>query len=344
MSVEKTAFGTTPHGEATLFILRNTNGTTLKMTDFGAIVVAFEFADKLGQLSNINLGFDSVAGYLQRHPYFGATVGRYGNRIANGKFTIDGTEYSLATNNGPNHLHGGIDGFDRFLWSTEVVESADARGVRFSRTSPDGEEGYPGNLTVSVTYTLGNDDTLRIDYVATTDKATPLNLTNHCYWNLAGVGSGRIHDHELMITADGYLEVDAGAIPTGIVPVAGTPFDFTQTKTIGKDFAETPGDPNGYDHCYALRSQDGSLSHAATARDPHTGRTMEVHTTEPGIQLYTGNFLDGSDGCGGHGANTAFCLETQHYPDSPNQATFPSCILRPGEKYTSTTLHKFYVS
>lgn len=344
MSVEETSFGNTPDGEALLFTVRNANGTTLKMTNFGAIVVAFDVADKAGQVANVNLGFDSIEGYLQRHPYFGATVGRYGNRIAGGKFTIDGTEYSLATNNGPNHLHGGIAGFDRFIWATEVIETADAQGIKFSRMSPDGEEGYPGNLSVAVTYLLGNDDSLRIDYEATTDKSTPLNLTNHCYWNLAGVGSGQIHDHELRIHADSYLEVDAGAIPTGVISVTGTPFDFTETKTIGRDFAQTPGDPNGYDHCYVLRSQDNSLALAAVARDPSSGRTMEVHTTEPGIQLYTGNFLDGSAGCGGYGRSQAFCLETQHYPDSPNQPSFPSCILRPNETYRSTTLHKFFVS
>lgn len=344
MSIQKESFGTTPDAiEASLYTIRNKQGTVLKMTDYGAIVVAFEFADKNGTAKNLNLGFSSLDGYLQRHPYFGATVGRYGNRIAGGKFSIDGNEYALATNNGTNSLHGGIVGFDRFVWKTELVEQADSQGIKFSRTSPDGEEGFPGNLEVAVVYTLGNDDSLRIDYSATTDKATPINLTNHCYWNLAGVGSGVVDDHELTLAADRYLQVDEHAIPTAIIPVEGTPFDFRKTKTIGAEINATPGDPNGYDHCFALNSQDGSLALAAKARDPKSGRVMEVHTTEPGIQLYTGNFLDGSAGTGGFGKHQAFCLETQHYPDSPNQPAFPSCILRPGEEFQSTTLHKFYV-
>ena len=343
MTVEKQSFGELPEGEAQLYTLTNTGGTVLRMTNYGAIVVAFEFAGRDGVRKNLNLGFDTLAGYQQRHPYFGATVGRYGNRIANGKFSIDGTEYTLATNNGPHHLHGGDVGFDRYLWDTEILEDADFQALRFSRTSPDGEEGFPGNLEVTVTYTLGNDHSLRIDYVAKTDKATPLNLTNHCYWNLAGVDAGVVTDHELQIEADRYLQVDSGAIPTDIASVQDTVFDFRKTKRIGDDIAGTPGDPNGYDHCFALNSQDGSLALAAKARDPQSGRVMEVHTTEPGVQLYTGNFLDGTDGCGGFKRHEAFCLETQRYPDSPNQPDFPSCIVRPGETFQSSTLHKFYV-
>lgn len=342
MGIATTAFGKTPAGEeVSLFVLENVNGTILKLTDYGAIVVSLEVADKAGKRENITLGFDDLEGYLQRHPYFGSTVGRYGNRIANAKFVLDGQEYSLAANNGPNHLHGGDKGFDMFLWQAEVVTEASGQSVKFTRTSPDGEEGYPGNLQVTVNYTLGDDDSLNIDYTATTDKATPLNFTNHCYWNLAGVGSGTVHDHEIMIAADNYLEVDGTAIPTGIVSVQGTPFDFTSTKRIGDDFDQTPGDPNGYDHCFALNSQDGSLSLAARAKHAGSGRVMEVYTTEPGIQLYTGNFLDGSSGTAGYQRHEAFCLETQKYPDSPNQPDFPSCILRPGETFRSTTLHKF---
>lgn len=344
MSIERTDFGKTTDGDkVSLYAVENARGTVLKMTDYGAIVVAFEVADKNGKKENITLGFDKIDGYFGKHPYFGATVGRYGNRIAKGKFSIDGHEYTLAINNEPNHLHGGIKGFDKCMWEVEEIKNQEkGLGLKFSRTSKDGEEGYPGNLQVAVTYFLGNDDSLTIDYEATTDKATPLNLTNHCYWNLAGAGSGNILDHELMIAAKHYLPVDAGSIPTGISPVQGTVFDFTAMKQIGKEIAKTPGDPNGYDHCFALDSQDGSLALAAKAKDPKSGRVMEVFTTEPGIQLYTGNFLDGSADVGGFNRNDAFCLETQKYPDSPNQSAFPSCILKPGETFKSTTMHKFY--
>ena len=343
--MNKSHFGKTPDGTpVSLFTLQNGHGTILKMTDYGAIVVSVEIADRNGQRKNVTLGFDSLDGYFQRHPYFGATVGRYGNRIANAKFTIEGNEFELAANNGPNHLHGGEQGFDRFVWDVQDQSSPQfGSGLKFSRTSPDGEEGYPGNLSVEVTYWLGEDDSFRIDYLATTDRPTPLNLTNHCYWNLSGAGTGKILDHELIIRAGNYLTVDETAIPTGIVPVDGTPFDFRTMKRIGDEIDQTPGDPNGYDHCYALDSQDGSLALAARAKDPASGRVMEVYTTEPGIQLYTGNFLDGSEGCGGFGRNEAFCLETQHYPDSPNQPQFPDCILRPGSTFKSTTLHKFSV-
>lgn len=347
MGIDTTAFGKTTEGEdVSLFTIQNSNGTILKLTDYGAIVVSLEVADKAGERENVTLGFESLEGYLQRHPYFGSTVGRYGNRIAGAKFTVDGQEYTLAANNGPNHLHGGIKGFDMYVWKSEVMASGSVDGeqsVKFTRTSPDGEEGYPGNLEVTVIYTLGDDDSLRIDYSATTDKATPLNLTNHCYWNLGGVGSGTVHDHEVMVAADNYLTVDETSIPTGIVPVKGTHFDFTTKKKIGDDIDQTPGDPNGYDHCFVLNSQDGSLSLAARAKHPASGRVMEVHTTEPGIQLYTGNFLDGSDGTAGCKRQEAFCLETQKYPDSPNQPDFPTCIVRPGETFRSTTLHKFFV-
>lgn len=344
MKMEKSVFGNTPDGHAvSLYSIENSKGTVLKMTDYGAIVVALEFADKTGKRQNITLGFDAFEGYLGAHPYFGATIGRYGNRIAKGRFTLDGHEYTLATNNAPNHLHGGDKGFDKQMWKVDEVREANAQGLRFTRTSEDGEEGYPGNLQVTVVYTLGNDDSLRIDYRATTDKATPLNLTNHCYWNLSGAGSGTILDHRLKIEADKYLPVDEGSIPTGIADVKGTSFDFTSLKRIGEDINDTPGEPNGFDHCYALRSQDGSLELAATAKDPKSGRVMRIYTTEPGIQFYTGNYLDGSDAVGGFKRNDAFCLETQHYPDSPNQPSFPSCILRPGETFESTTLHRFSI-
>lgn len=347
MSINKSEFGKTPDGETvTLYTLTNKNGTELQMIDYGAIVVSLKVADRDGKMENITLGFDTLKGYLDGHPYFGATVGRYCNRIAKGKFTIDGTTYSLATNNGPNHLHGGEKGFDKQMWGVELNEVQDGLGLIFNRKSVDGEEGYPGNLDVTVQYFLGNDDSLSVQFEATTDKATPLNLTNHCYWNLAGVEAaktkGSVYGHEMMITADKYLEVDDGAIPTAIVTVKGTPFDFTSTKTIGKEIAKTPGgETNGYDHCYALNSQDGSLALAAKVKDPKSGRVMEIHTTQPGIQFYTGNFLDGT--VGENQRHGAFCLETQHYPDSPNQPQFPSSILKPGETFRQKTVHKFSV-
>ena len=342
MNMEKSSFGKTADGEAvTLYTLKNAKGSVLKMVDYGALVVAVEVADRDGNMANVNLGFDNLEDYLKGHPYFGATVGRYCNRIAAGKFTLEGKTYTLAVNNGENHLHGGIKGFDKCMWEVEEMKFDEGLGLKFSRTSADGEEGYPGKLDVSVVYFLGNDDSLKIDFTATTDKATPINLTNHCYWNLAGAGAGSIHDHEMMIAADKYLEVDEGSIPTAIVPVKGTSFDFTSAKKLGKDIADTPGgDTNGYDHCYALRGQDGKLTLAARVKDPKSGRVMEIHTTQPGIQLYTGNFLDGT--AGGFARQTAFCLETQHYPDAPNQPDFPSAILKPGETFKQTTVHKFY--
>jgi aldose 1-epimerase len=343
MSLSRDEFGKTADGqEIAIYTIVNTNGTVLKMTDFGAIVVALEVADRNGKRQNVTLGFDNLDGYLGAHPYFGATIGRFGNRIAKGKFTLDGEQYTLATNNSPNHLHGGDKGFDKRVWDVEEVETDDGLGLKFTRTSPDGEEGYPGTLKVSVVYLLTNDDELKIDYTATTDKATTLNLTNHCYWNLAGAGSGTVLDHELMIAADKYLPVDATMIPTGeLANVRGTPLDFTSAKKIGRDIAQMQGDPGGYDHCFALRSQGGELALAAKLKDPASGRVMEVYTTQPGIQFYTGNFLDGSPEVGGFNKHFACCLETQHYPDSPNRRDFPSAILRPGETFQQTTVHKF---
>ena len=338
--MEKTDFGITPDGDAvSVFVFRNAQGTVLRMTDFGAIVTALELADRDGNRANVNLGFASLEGYLRRHPYFGSTVGRVCNRVANGQFQLDGKVYSLATNNGSNHLHGGNKGFDRYVWTTETLPD----GVCFSRTSADGEEGYPGNLDVRVTYRLTEDNELAINYQATTDKPTPINLTNHCYWNLAGVGSGNILDHELTLAADNYLPVDDGLIPTGqVLPVANTPLDFTTKKRIGDDIQQVGGDPVGYDHCFCVNGA-GSLTLAARVKDPGSGRVMEVHTTQPGIQLYTGNFLDSTEECGGYGRHAAFCLETQHYPDGPNQPGFPSVILRPGETFDQTTVHRFSV-
>ncbi len=343
MRIETSDFGQTADGQAvTMYTCTNANGMVLKMIDYGAIVVSLEVPDRDGNLANVNQGFDSLDGYLPRHPYFGATVGRYCNRIANGKFTLDGQEYTLATNNAPNHLHGGEKGFDKALWKAEELAGDEGVGVKFTYTSADGEEGYPGNLSTTVVYTLTNSNELRIEYTATTDKATPINLTNHNYWNLAGAGSGTIKEHELTIHADKYLAVDSGLIPTGeLVDVADSPLDFRTAHKIGERIMETGLEPVGYDHCYALRSQDGSLALAARVKDPSSGRVMEIYTTQPGIQLYSGNFLDGSESAGGFQQHQAFCLETQHYPDSPNQPDFPTTILKPGETYSQTTVHKF---
>ena len=348
MSIEKAPFGKTDEGqEIDLYTCTNENGLAAKMMTYGAIIVSLETPDREGKMANINLGFDKLDGYLPRHPYFGSTVGRFCNRIAKGKFTLDDQEYTLATNNDPNHLHGGEAGFDKHVWRAEEVKTDEAVGVKFTRRSPDGEEGYPGNLDVTVVYTLTNADELKVEFAATSDKATPINLTNHNYWNLAGAGSGTIEEHELQIEADKYLPVDGTLIPTGeLADVNDTPVDFTTSHKIGERLKQIKADPVGYDHCFALRSQDGSLALAARVREPSSGRVMEVWTTQPGIQFYTGNFLDGSEGGEGGGGFKqygAFCLETQHYPDSPNQPEFPSTILKPGEKYEQTTLHRFLV-
>lgn len=343
MSIEKTEFGTVPTGETvSLFTCRNESGLIMRLIDYGAIVVSLETPDREGNVDNITLGFDSLEGYLQRHPYYGATIGRYGNRIANGKFTLDGETYQLARNIMGNHLHGGIVGFDKVMWDAEEVKSDEGVGVRFHYLSPDGDEGYPGNLDVTVLYLLTDEDEMRIEYTATTDKATPVNLTNHCYWNLEGAESGKILDHELMLNADRFLEVDEEIMPTGkLIAVEGTPFDFTSPKPIGRDFGELEK-MGGYDHCFVLNSQDGTLALAARAKDPDSGRVMEVHTTQPAMQFYTANFLEGDESQGGYGRHSAFCLETQHYPDSPNHPEFPSTILRPGETYRQVTVHRFY--
>ena len=348
MTIEKSSFGKTKDGtEVELYTCRNAGGLVLKVMTYGATVVSMETPDKLGNVKNVQLGFPKLDGYLQRHPYFGATIGRYGNRIAGGKFTLDGKEYKLATNNGPNHLHGGIKGFDAVVWKAEEVKKADSVGVKFSYTSKDGEEGYPGTLQVTATYTLTNANEMRIDYTATTDRPTVLNLTNHCYWNLGGAGSGKILEHRLTIFADKYLPIDATSIPNGeLADVKGTAMDFTTPHAIGEridDLKKPPHQTKGYDHCYVLRGQEGKLALAAKAVDPASGRTMEIWTTEPGVQLYCGNFLDGSAGGGGYSQHDAFCLETQHFPDSPNQPKFPSTVLKPGATFKSTTVHKFGV-
>ena len=340
MNVQESPFGKTQDGVGIdLYTCTNDNGLVLKMTNYGAIVVSLEVPDRNSNLDNVTLGFPTLDGYLARHPYFGSTVGRYCNRIAKGEFTVGGEQYTLATNNGDNHLHGGQVGFDKVVWSAEPIESESAVGVRFTYLSEDGEEGYPGNVNVTAVYVLDNDNELVVEFMATTDKACPINLTNHCYWNLAGEGSGTIRDHELMIAGDKYLPVDDTLIPTGdLADVEGTLLDFTQPETIGARLDQIAG----YDHCFVLRGEAGEMKPAARVKDPETGRVMEIRTTQPGIQFYSGNFLDGAEAGGGYKQYGGFCLETQHFPDSPNQPSFPSTILKPGETYKHTTIHKFF--
>jgi len=359
-SVTQTQFGTLPDGRAVhLFTLRNANGIEVRLIDYGGIVLSIMAPDRVGSFGDITLGYDDLEGYLTETPYFGALVGRYGNRIAGGQFTLDGVEYELATNNEPNHLHGGDVGFDKVLWTAAPLESSDGVGVALTYQSPDGEEGYPGTLDVSVDYLLNNDDELVIEYRASTDKPTPVNLTHHTYFNLAG--SGDILGHDLMINADRYTPVDATLIPTGeLAEVAGTPFDFAAPTTIGARIGnedEQLAFGGGYDHNFVLiRTDDGSsvgadgglseLSAAARVIDPTSGRVLEVETTEPGLQFYSGNFFDGSiHGKGGQAYEhrSGFCLETQHFPDSPNQPSFPATILRPGQEYHTKTIYRFSV-
>jgi len=345
MGISKTSFGRTPTGkEVYLFTCVNASGVTLKLTSYGAIVTSVEVPDRYGERANVTLGFDSLDGYLQRHPYFGATVGRYCNRIAGGRFRLDGIEHTLARNDGPNHLHGGEVGFDKVVWNSEGIMIDGAIGVRCSYQSRDGEEGYPGTLNAVASYTLTNSNEMIIEFDATADKPTPVNLTNHCYWNLAGARAGSILKHELTIAADHMLAVNDTLIPTGeLVEVKDGPFDFTSPKKIETDIKQVLAKTKGYDHCFALRGQNGKLSLAARVKEPKSGRVMEIHTTQPGIQFYTGNHLDGSNVCGGFKQYCGFCLETQHYPDSPNQPRFPSTILRPRETYRVKTVHKFSV-
>ncbi len=345
MGVNKEAFGETPDGtKVDLYTLTNDNGLKLKAMTYGAIITAVEVPNRDGKLENVTLHRDTLDDYLAGHPYFGAAVGRYANRIAKGKFTLDGTEYTLATNNEANHLHGGDKGFDKLVWKAEPVEGDDFVSVVFTLVSPGGDEGYPGELTATVTYSLTNDNELKMEYTATTDKPTVVNLTNHAYWNLAGAGSGDVLQHELTLNADRYLPVDEGLIPLGPpAPVKETPMDFTRPMTIGSRIGEVEG---GYDHCYVLNKKaDEAMSLAARVVEPQSGRVMEIYTSQPGIQFYTGNFLDGTvTGSGvAYQKHDAFCLETQHYPDSPNQPDYPSTVLRGGETYRQVTVHKFSV-
>lgn len=343
MNVTKEPFGqindSTP---VSLYTLTNDKGIIMKVTNYGGIITSLIVPDKDGNPGDIVLGYDSLEGYLEKTPYFGAIIGRYGNRIAKGAFKIDGKEFHLPINDGPNHLHGGLQGFDKVVWDATEFKTDSTVGLIFHRLSKDMEQGYPGNLDVTVTYTLNNNNELRFDYLATTDKPTPVNLTQHSYFNLAG--NGDIKGHELLIKAPKYTVVDSLLIPTGeLRDVKGTPFDFTIAKPIGKDLMATGGKPIGYDHNFVLETK-GLDEVAIKVTEPTSGRVMEVFTQEPGVQFYSGNFLDGTiKGKGGKVYNQydGFCLETQHFPDSPNHPAFPNTILRPGEKYQTTTIYKF---
>ena len=342
MSIKKQAFGKTADGkDVDLYTLTNANGLKTEIMTYGGIVRILEVPDRDGNLGDIVLGYDSLDEYIENNPYFGALVGRCGNRIAKGKFTLNGVEYTLATNNGPNHLHGGVKGFDKVVWDAEPVEDETSVGLKLTYLSKDGEEGYPGNLKCTVIYTLTNDNELKVSYEAETDKTTVINLTHHSYFNLGGHGSGDILGHELMLTADNFTPVDEGLIPTGeIKPVKGTLMDFTRPMPIGARIDQVKG---GYDHNFVLNNSGGSLALAASVYEPNTGRVMEISTTEPAIQFYSGNFLDGSNKGKGavYNKHNGFCLETQHFPDAPNKPGFPSIVLKPGDKYTHLTVHKF---
>ncbi len=344
MTISTQDFGTTPDGKRVfLYTLKNVEGNVVKLTNYGAIITSVEVPDRSGIKANVSLGFPDLAGYLERHPYFGATVGRYCNRIAGGKFELDGKVYSLVTNNGPNHLHGGTVGFDKLVWSAEEMKSDQEVGIRFRVTSPDGQEGYPGTLEVTAEYTWSNDNQLRIRFRATTDKPTVVNLTNHAYWNLAGAGKGNVLNHDLQLFCEQYLAVDDTLIPTGeFAAVNGTPLDFRQPRKIGERIALLPA-TKGYDHCYVINGQPSKLLQTAIVREPTSGRVLEISTTQPGVQLYTGNHLGGTPSNGGFKQHEGFCLETQHYPDSPNRPAFPTAVLKPGQVFEETTIMKFSV-
>ena len=344
--VTQADFGKMPNGTAVkIFTLTNKNGLEARITNYGGIVVSLKTPDKKGNLADIVLGFDTLAGYLTPNPYFGALIGRYGNRIGHARFTLDGVEHKLAVNNGENSLHGGNKGFDKVVWTPRELPDG---GLELTYSSKDGEEGYPGNLKATVTYHLTDANELHIDYAATTDKDTVVNLTNHSYFNLKGAGEGDILGHIVTLNADRFTPVDAGLIPTGeLRPVAGTPFDFRKATAIGARINQNEEQltlGKGYDHNWVLNKRGNALTLAARVEEPSSGRVLEVHTTEPGIQFYTGNFLDGTikgKGSKVYNQRYGFCLETQHFPDSPNKPKFPSTVLKPGQPLHSTTVFRF---
>lgn len=348
VKVSKTPFGTTKDGtNVDLYTLENSGGMKATITNYGGIVTQLHVPDRNGNHGDVVLGYEQLSSYIKASPYFGCITGRYANRIAKGRFSIDGKSYRLATNNGANHLHGGDIGFDKRVWTATEVKGLGKAGIALTYTSPDGEEGYPGNLATTVTYWLTSKNELQIDYLAKTDKATPVNLTHHSYFNLAGAGSGTILDHEVQLFADSFVPTDDENIPLGALrPVAGTPFDFLTPHKIGERIGQRNSQLSvgkGYDHNWVINSGRG-LSLAARVHDPSSGRVMEVLTDQPGIQFYTGNFLDGSNvGKGGkvYRHRHGFCLETQKFPDSPNQPAYPSAQLNPGETYTHTCVYRF---
>lgn len=347
--IRKAPFGQTDDGQQVdLYTLTNANGLVAKITNYGGTVTELWVPDRTGKLDDVVLGFDNLNDYEEKSPYFGSLIGRYGNRIGDAEFTLDGTEYDLPANDGKNTLHGGNKGFDKVVWDAKSVMTANGPALKLHYLSKDMEQGFPGNLDVTVTYTLTNDNALKIDYLATTDKPTVVNLTNHNYYNLAGHGSGDILGHILMLNADTFTPVDSGLIPTGkIRPVEGTPMDFTEPTAIGARINDDTTQleyGQGYDHNWVLNKQDEEMSLAATVYEPTSGRVMKIYTTEPAIQFYAGNFLDGTlTGKNGevYKHRNGFCLETQHFPDSPNKPDFPSTTLRPGETYQSTTVNQF---
>jgi aldose 1-epimerase len=349
MSVEKRLFGELESGKSTyLYTLTNRNDMVVSISNYGGIITEIKVKDKNGKLGDVTLGYDNLEGYLEQSPYFGAIVGRYGNRICEGKFSLEGKEYQLEINNAPNHLHGGVIGFDKVLWNVQPFSNSDTLGIILKYLSKDGESGYPGNLSVEITYSLNNNDELIISYSATSDKTTLCNLTNHTYFNLKDNGKSSILQHRLKINADSYTPIDSTSITTGeILSVKGTPFDFTDLTQIGKSInSEDKQIQNGlgYDHNFVINGDAGELRHAAKVIEETTGRVMDVFTTEPGMQFYSGNFLDGSiigKGNVVYNHRNGFCLETQHYPDSPNKPNFPSTVLKPGEVYKTTTVYKF---
>jgi aldose 1-epimerase len=349
MTMQKSVFGTTQEGqEVFAYTLKNKSGMEATVITFGATLVSLSAPDRNGAMADIVLGFDSLSGYLTQNPYFGSTIGRYGNRIGKGKFKLNGVEYTLAVNNGPNHLHGGIKGFDKVIWTVDKKESVAGTSLVFLYVSKDGEEGYPGALSVKVVYSLTDSNELRIDYTATTDKPTIVNLTHHSYFNLAGAGFGSILDHELYIDADRFAPVDEGLIPTGeLRSVQGNPMDFRTPVSIGariNDPYEQIKKGGGYDHNWVLNKAMKTFGLAARAYEKSSGRVMEVLTDEPGLQFYSGNFLDGTlTGKGGkkYEHRFGFCLETQHYPDSPNKSEFPTTVLNPGDTFKTSTIYRF---
>ena len=350
--ITKETWGKTAAGEAVeRYTLTNARGASVQIITLGGTVTSIKVPDRAGTLGDVTLGFDTLEGYLKPHPFFGVLVGRYGNRIGNAAFTLDGKTYQLAKNNGANSLHGGRKGFDKYVWKAREVPSRDGLAIELTHVSPDGDEGFPGTLTANVVYTWTDANALRIDYTATTDKPTVVNLTNHTYFNLSSGAAGTIVGHELRLAADHFTPVDKGLIPTGeIRAVKGTPFDFTASRTIGQhiDAADEQIQfGGGYDHNFVLNGTAGAMRPAARVAERTSGRVMEVTTTEPGVQFYTGNFLDGTlVGRGGktYPRRAGFCLETQHYPDSPNKPKFPSVVLRPGETYRTSTQYTFGVA